>query len=224
MRTAGEGRPAVVCRRMRTPTVTTGTLVATLLLAACGGADTESPDEPTSADSSAEGGGESDPGSGSDDAASDDPGDEPSSEDTEMEEAESGGGGCELLPLADVAAALGTEVAGSTSAPGGCIYDLPGDAGAFYQWQTVPAPSYRSNIEVAEQNEGLFELEEVAGLGIEAFQRNSLGGDGTTVIGTDLWVLLDEEEGLAVSAGLIDPAEMMESQQALAKLLVDRLG
>lgn len=198
---------------MRSHAVTMGALATTLLLAGCGGstgsdaARGEDPDETTPATTEQSPVLDDETGADADDSMAD----------ADAEDS------CALLDDDDLAAAFGMPVTGRSSAPGGCVYEVDPDVGGFYQWQTVPPDSYASNRQMAQDNDGLFELVEIDGLGDEAFRRDSLGGDGSTIIGTDLWLLVGDE-GLAISSGLLEVETMMTGQQALAELLIEKRG
>lgn len=133
-----------------------------------------------------------------------------------------GGEGCDVVGADDAAEAVGTAVEGATAVPAGCQYAVDPELGSYYQWQTVPVSTYEENRSIAAESSGSFSVEDVAGLGDEAFRRNGLGGDGS-VISTDLWILVGDE-AVFVSAGLIDIADAGPAQEALAALVVDRVG
>ena len=130
-------------------------------------------------------------------------------------------GNCTVVSADEVADITGMEVTDTSELPTGCQWAV-GTTGATYEWQSIPAETYRSNLDSAEP--AGFEVDELNGIGAEGFLRLNTGPDGETING-ETWVLLGDTAYFVRSGALgADQAEAsLQAQRQIAELLEQRL-
>jgi hypothetical protein len=128
-------------------------------------------------------------------------------------------GGCALVSEDEVAEATGAEVSGSMELPTGCQWEVSGgEAGAYYEWQDVTG-AFEGNRAAG----GGMEVEEIAGLGDDAYLRTMTNANGEVLAG-ETWVQVGDVE-FFVRTGLVEWSDEVEAgEKALAELLVERVG
>jgi hypothetical protein len=129
-------------------------------------------------------------------------------------------GGCALVSEDEVAEATGVEVSDAMELPTGCQWAISGSAvGGFWEWQEIPPDGFEANRTTG----GGMGSEEISGLGDDAYLRTMLDANDEVVAG-ETWVLVGDT-AFFVRTGMVGWSdEVAAGEQALAELLVDRVG
>lgn len=127
---------------------------------------------------------------------------------------------CALVTVEEVAQAVDAEITESMALPTGCRWVVDGRPDLSYEWQEVAAEAVDAARELGE-GEG-YELVEIDGLGEEAFLRTRVVEEGPPQL-SSVWVRTGDTAFLTGSTLPPDDA-VASAQEALAELLVDRVG
>jgi hypothetical protein len=126
--------------------------------------------------------------------------------------------GCGLVSEEEVAESVGLDVSGATSLPAGCQWIVAAaDTGGSFDWQAIPLEAFEANRVVAG-----FQIDELDGLGDEAYRRGPEGGGDA--VSSEVWVRTGDGALFVRSSGLPNSDEVLAGQEALAEVLVARLG
>jgi hypothetical protein len=133
-----------------------------------------------------------------------------------------GGEGCQIVSQDEVEAATGEQVVDLVDLPTGCQWPVSEEDRAMsYEWQQVPFEGFEANREMAAGSSGM-EIEEIDGLGDEAFLRVQVTSAGDVVAG-ETWVAVGGNAFFVRAGGLPWSDDMAAAQAELAELVADRL-
>lgn len=130
-------------------------------------------------------------------------------------------GTCSVMTAQEVSDATGAQVTDTLELPTGCQWAISEEAGASYEWQQLPVEGFEANRQLGASSG--YTVEDLSGLGDEAFVRTSVGPGGEP-LAAEVWVRSGETVYFVRTALLPASEDVVATQKELAGILAGRVG